>query len=86
MTDKPTDQAKIVREFSRAGPCLTTGKLVRETRQFWVYLPWHGGDRYGPEEKRIAKRTQDRYSAAHVEPCHSCCDHARTIYPNACMD
>lgn len=79
-------EVKIVREFSAAGPCLTTGKLVRETANFYVYLPWHGGDRYGPEEKRIARRRPGHYSAAHVEPCSCCRDHARTQYPNGYMD
>jgi hypothetical protein len=79
-------EVKIVREFSAAGPCLTTGKLVRETANFYVYLPWHGGERYGPEEKRIARKRPGHYSAAHVEPCNSCRDHARTQYPNGYMD
>jgi hypothetical protein len=77
---------KIVREFSAIGPCLTLGKLVRETEQFYVYLPWHGGDKYGPEEKRTAKRRPGNRSFAHVDPCHSCRDHADTQYPNGYMD
>ena len=37
-------------------------------------------------EKKIAKRTSARYSAAHVEPCRSCEDHPQTTYPNGYMD
>jgi len=77
---------QIVREFSPAGPCLTLGKLVGESAQFWTYLPWRGGDRYDGKPKRVAKRTEGRYSPAHVEVCPSCRDHARTMYPNGYMD
>ena len=76
----------IVREFSAAGPCLTTGKLVRETANFYIYLEWKGGDRYGTEEKRISKKRPGHYSAAHTEPCPSCRDHAHTQYPNGYQD
>lgn len=79
MTDK------IVREFSVAGPCLTLGKLKRETAQFYVFDEWQRGDRY-EGEKRIRKRTPDRYSAAHIEPCPSCRDHEKTQYPEGYMD
>lgn len=77
---------QIVREFSAAGPCLTVGKLVRETQQFFVYLPWRGGDNYEEKERRIAKRTAARYSPAHILACPSCRDHERTQYPNGYMD
>ena len=77
---------KIVREFSAIGPCLTLGKLVRETPRFWVFNPWKGGQLYGTEEKRISKRTPERYSRSHVESCPSCRDHPRTQYPNGYMD
>jgi hypothetical protein len=79
MTDK------IVREFSRCGPCLTLGRLMRETACFYVFDEWHGGDRY-EGEKRIRKRTPDHYSGAHIEPCPSCRDHPKTQYPNGYMD
>jgi hypothetical protein len=77
---------KIVREFSVAGPCLTLGRLAKQTEQFYVYEEWHGGDRFGPERKRIRKRTEAHYSGAHVEPCPSCRDHTQTQYPNGYMD
>jgi hypothetical protein len=73
---------KIVREFSAVGPCLTLGKLVRETPRFWVFNEWRGGDHYADKEKRISKRTPEHYSGSHVEPCPSCRDHPRTQYPN----
>lgn len=72
--------AVIVREFSAAGPCLTIGMLVRETANFYVYLEWKGGDRYGNEERLISK------PKTHIEPCHSCRDHAQSSYPNGYMD
>ena len=76
---------KIVREFSTVGPCLTRGRLVKETEQFYVYDEWQGGDRY-EGRKRIRKRSDAHYSPAHVEPCPSCRDHARTQYPHGYMD
>jgi hypothetical protein len=77
--------AKIVREFSPAGPCLTLGRLVKETAQFWVYDEWRGGDRF-EGRKKVRKRTEQRYSRAHVEPCGSCRDHPKTSYPNGYTD
>lgn len=76
---------KIVREFSPAGPCLTLGRLTKETPQFWCYEEWKGGDRY-EGAKRIAKRTETRYSRAHIEPCQSCRDHPQTQYPRGYED
>jgi hypothetical protein len=76
----------IVREFSPAGPCLTLGKLVRETPQFYVYTEWRGGETFGPAERKVRKKTPGHYSRAHVEPCHSCRDHPKTQYPNGYMD
>jgi hypothetical protein len=70
----------IVREFSAAGPCLTLGELIKETACFYVF-----SDRNG-KSGRIAKRTEARYSPAHVEPCRSCRDHPETQYPNGYMD
>jgi hypothetical protein len=76
----------IVREFSPVGPCLTLGRLVKETPQFYVFNKWRGGESYAEGETRIRKRTAAHYSRAHIEPCHSCRDHAKTQYPNGYMD
>lgn len=82
-------KTQTVREFSTIGPCITLGEFVRETNVFYVYRTGRHGIS-GPDaetiEKRIAKRTEARYSAAHVEPCRSCEDHAQTSYPNGYMD
>jgi hypothetical protein len=76
----------LVRDFSRAGPCITLGRLVRETPQFYVYNEWRGGETYEERESRVAKRLPGRYSGTHVEPCSSCRDHPKTQYPNGYMD
>ena len=76
----------IVREFSAAGPCLTLGRLVRTTAQFYVYNEWKGGDRYDAAERKVRIRTPARYSGAHIVPCHGCRDHANTQYPNGYDD
>lgn len=69
---------KTVREFSPVGPCIVQGTLLRETAKFYVF-----DDRFNPgRERRLSKRTDDHYSPAHIEPCPSCQDHARTQYPN----
>jgi len=73
---------KLVREFSRCGPCIVLGKLVKETAQFYVFEPDYGRS----SQTRIRKRTEAHYSPAHVEPCPSCRDHARTQYPDGYMD
>lgn len=76
----------IVREFSRAGPCITLGKLTKETPRFWIYATWKGGTNYGPDEHRVSKQVPGRYCPAHVTPCPSCTDHPKTQYPNGYMD
>ena len=77
--------ARIVRKFSPCGPCLTIGKLVRETAKFYVYRKWLGcsddGYVYETEERRIGKS-----SLVHTKPCRCCRDHADTSYPNGYMD
>lgn len=65
-----------VRTFSPVGPCISRGELVRETAKFYVYR-----SKYDGTEKRVAKGWN-----AHVEPCHSCRDHAKTQYPHGYMD
>ena len=81
-----TEETVLVREFSRAGPCLTLGRLVRETNRFWVYQPWRGGNQYDLECRRVAKPSDRRYSPVHIVACRSCRDHAETSYPNGYMD
>jgi hypothetical protein len=80
MTDK------IVREFSPAGPCLTLGRLVKETAQFYIFDKWLGGDRYEGRSRIRRKVEGGHYSRAHVEACSSCRDHPKTQYPNGYMD
>ena len=81
MESEPT----ILRKFSPCGPCLTIGKLVRETAKFYMYRKWLGcsddGYVYETEERRIGKS-----SLVHTEPCRCCRDHADTSYPNGYMD
>jgi len=67
---------KTVRIFSPIGPCVSRGRLVRETSQFYVFH-----DRYEECEKRIAKRGR-----AHIEPCARCEDHPHTDYPDGYQD
>lgn len=75
----------IVREFSPCGPCLTLGKLTRQTAKFYCYEVWQGGDTFAGS-KRVAKDLPGQYSRAHIAPCPSCRDHAKTQYPNGYMD
>jgi hypothetical protein len=74
-----TEPRRIVRTFSAFGPCLTEGQLIKTTDKFYVFLDWKGGDRF--EGERRISRTK-----AHIEPCSSCRDHARTQYPHGYMD
>lgn len=70
-----------VRNFSPCGPCIVQGELIRETAKFYCFTDKHTGN-----ERRLAKRTPERYSGAHIVPCPSCRDHAHTQYPNGYMD
>jgi hypothetical protein len=70
---------QIVRVFSPCGPCLTEGELIKTTDKFYVFREWRGGARY-EGEKRMSK------AKAHIEPCPSCTDHARTLYAHGYMD
>lgn len=78
-----------VRKFSCAGPCLTQGRLVRETSKFYVYATGRGG-LMGPDavmvEKKIAKPGSGMYSPAHIVPCERCMDNPKTDYPHGYMD
>jgi hypothetical protein len=60
--NKMTNQPKIVRAFSICGPCLTLGRLTKETAQFYCFDEWRGGDSYSGA-KRVAKERQRDYSA-----------------------
>lgn len=71
----------IVRNFSPAGPCLEQGLMTGETPKFYVFT-----DRYNGRTRKLRKRTPDHYSAAHIEPCRRCRDHANTDYPYGYMD
>lgn len=72
-----------VREFSRCGPCIVLGKLLKETARFYCYQE----DRNNTGAvRKIAKRLPDKYSPAHIVPCPSCQDHERTQFPNGYMD
>lgn len=86
--DNVKPAALIVRAFSPCGPCLTLGKLTKNTAQFHCYEEWQGGDRFeGAKKVRRDLRAQGgRYSNAHTEPCPSCRDHVKTQYPNGYMD
>ena len=75
----------IVRSFSPCGPCITLGQLTKITPRFYCYDEWKGGDRF-EGEKRVARDLPGHYSRAHVEPCPSCPDHAKTQYPHGYMD
>jgi hypothetical protein len=74
------DRPKIVRAFSVCGPCLTLGRLTKETEHFYCFDEWQGADRF-EGTKRVAKRSPN-----HIEPCSSCRDHPKTQYPNGYMD
>lgn len=78
---------QTVRKFSMAGPCITLGKLIRETPRFYCYQPRFSGYFASNEpdmaEKKVGK---DKYQMVHVIPCVSCRDHASTQYPNGYED
>ena len=74
----------IVRAFSRCGPCLTLGRLVKETAAFYIFDEWQG-DTLG-RRKRVRKEIDGHWSPYHIEPCSSCRDHAKTQYPDGYMD
>ena len=76
----------IVREFSPCGPCLTLGKLVKTTPQFYCYAEWHGGEVFGPRVRKVKRPDVNGYTPAHIEPCRSCRDHKATQYPYGYMD
>jgi hypothetical protein len=80
------DDIKIVRKFSPAGPCLTLGRLTKTTAQFYCYDEWRGGDKYEGAKKIRIDGVKGKYSPAHIVPCHSCRDHAKSRYPDGYVD
>lgn len=78
-------EPKFVRAFSAAGPCLTLGRLTKETAKFYCFEEWRGGDVYSGA-KKVAKPLPGKYSGNHIEPCPSCRDHVKTQYPNGYED
>jgi hypothetical protein len=61
---------KTVRELSVGRPCITLGFVLRETASRISYRDRHGTSKF------ISKRW-----AVHTEPCPSCPDCPKTIYP-----
>lgn len=72
--EKAPDDAPTVREFSVYGPCLTRGRLVRETAKFYVVETREG------DNERLSKR------GLHIEPCRSCRDHPESHYRDGFWD
>jgi hypothetical protein len=70
--------AKILREFSAAGPCLILGPVTKRTPAFIFY------DDGGKVRHVGGWRVQSGHY--HTEPCPSCRDHERTQYPEGYMD
>ena len=71
-----------LREFSRAGPCITLGTILDNTPNWWTYQ-----DRRFNGAKRKSKRSVAAQSGLlHDEPCRSCRDHPQTQYPDGYMD
>ena len=66
-----------VRIFSRCGPCLTGYRLVRMNRETATVAYKNGS-------ALVCER--ERKGAVHREPCPSCMDHERTVYPEGHMD
>lgn len=70
--------ALVVREFSRYGPCITIGPIVRETKSFFVV---EVVNHHGPNKNKRLKK-----SNYHNTPCKSCRDHHQTQYPDGYVD
>jgi hypothetical protein len=67
---------QTVREFSRAGPCVTLGEFVKRTPHKIFFR-----DCFGDLVWRF-----HRNQLIHVEPCRSCRDHPATQYPDGYTD
>ena len=70
-----------LREFSRAGPCIVLGEFERYTAKSVFYR-----DRHGVVIRRARAMRFSSLSRIHTEPCRSCRDHPRTLYPEGYMD
>jgi hypothetical protein len=57
---------QTVREFSRCGPCIPLGVLVRETATRFIYRNRNGSTFWAGK----------RNGLVHVDPCPSCRDQA----------
>jgi hypothetical protein len=68
---------KTVHQFSRVGPCIELGPLIRETETRFYYR-WRQG-----YEAFVSKKSS---LAVHLEPRPSCRDHERSQDPNGYWD
>ena len=68
---------KTVRQFSRIGPCLELGPLLRETDARLYYHCQHGYEAFVSKKSALV---------VHLEPCPSCRDHERSQYPDDYWD
>ena len=59
---------KTVRQFSRIGPCLELGPLLRETDARLYYHCQHGYEAFVSKKSALV---------VHLEPCPSCRDHKK---------
>src|SRR5262249_26737798 len=60
---------KTVRQFSRVGPCIELGPLIRETETGFYYRCHPGYEAFVSKKSSLA---------VHLEPCPSCRDHERS--------
>jgi hypothetical protein len=72
-----TAGAKVVRQFSRLGPCLVLGPLVKQTATRIYYRRRDGKEAWASRSSRLL---------VHVEPCPSCRDQERSQYPDDYWD
>jgi len=75
--------APMVRQFSVVGPCLTLGRVYRETERYWFFQPIN---RPCGTPRRVMKCLPAHWSPHHTEPCPSCVDHPHTQYRSGYQD
>ena len=68
---------KTVRQFSRVGPCIELGPLIRETDTRIYYRYRHDYEAFVSKNSSLA---------VHLEPCPACRDHERSQYPDGYWD